>query len=68
MKIYDIILDGDCGVSAIDYAMGIDFSEIEEVEYNSPSTDYRYTSTVDGIDIYYNFVGDYYMFANEERK
>ena len=32
MKVYDIILYGNSGISAIDYAKGIDFSEIEEIE------------------------------------
>ena len=67
MKIYDIILEGDCDIYPLDYAMGIDFSEIEEIECSSPSINYKWVATVEDIDIYYNIVGDYYMFANNER-
>lgn len=67
MKVYDIILYGNSGISAIDYAKGIDFSEIEEIECSFPYINYKWVATVADIDIYYNVVADYYMFANTER-
>ena len=63
MKTFDAILQGSEAneENAIDYARGMDFSECEIEEYNTK--DKTYIDTVNGIDIYYQYVADYYFFA-----
>lgn len=53
---YDNLLD-----QANDFHRGYDFSEDEVVEQNI--THAQYVQTYQGIDMYYDYAGDYYFFA-----
>jgi len=64
MKTYDLILQGHDATEdhAIALAMcGASLSESELTEQNI--TYKRYITTVNGIDIWYDFGADYYFFA-----
>jgi hypothetical protein len=61
---YDCILqDNPIENDALDYARGIDWSEIECRE--SSIAYGRYVDTVNGIEVYYDFGADYYFFCPE---
>lgn len=68
MKTYSHILQGSDATleNAIGHAQGLDWSEIELSEGVERSTDISYQETVNGIDIYYNVVANYYLFAQPE--
>lgn len=56
---YDTLLDFAC-----DFHRGYDFSEDEVVEQNI--TYAQYVQTYQGIDMYYDYAGDYYFFTISE--
>ena len=53
-----------CDAQAEDYARGMVWSEVDlqlqSIAYG------RFVSTVDGVDIYYDFGADYYFFCPDE--
>jgi len=65
---YDVILEGyqapDGDSSAIDYARGMDWNEIETSEQSIAYG--RYVDTVNGIDVYYDYGADYYFFTDTD--
>ena len=65
MKFYDHILQGHEATeqNAYDAARGLDWQAIETKEQSLPNL--RYIDTVNGVGIYYDFAGDYYVFTDE---
>lgn len=68
MIVFDHIVQGSDATeeNAIATAQGFDFSEIDTAENPAPSRNYNYIDTINGIEIYYDFCGDYYFFAPAE--
>lgn len=66
MQTYDLILQGDEATeeNAINTANGLDWQEIETTEQPKPRHS-RHVTSVNGIDIYYDYGADYYFFADE---
>lgn len=65
MKTYDFILEGSEATleNAIKSAQGLDWQEIEKTENNElPFLDYK--DTVNGIEIWYVYAGDFYLFSD----
>ena len=70
-NIYNFILQGHEATlkNAILHAKGQDWSSIELRKANSARGPHSYfEQTVNGIDIYYNVVADYYYFVEEEEE
>jgi len=67
MKVYSTILQGSEATedNAINFAKLYDFSEDEICENTALCSQFDYIDTIKGIDIYYNFAGDYYFFSKE---
>lgn len=63
MKTYDTILQNSEATeqNAIEFAQSYDFSEDEVSEFNTCNK--TYINTVNGVDIYYDYAGDYYFFV-----
>lgn len=67
MLIYNTILQGSEATeeNAINFALSFDFSECETEEYTN---DRMYIDTFNGIDVYYQYVANYYFFAPEPQE
>jgi hypothetical protein len=66
MLVYNVILDGSDDYiheDAADYARGMVWSECETTEQDIRYK--HYYETVNGVGVYYDFVGDYYFFTDE---
>jgi len=66
MKTYDFILQGSEATfkNAKNHARGQDWQSIEQTENNSlPYLEYK--DTINGIDIWYCYGADIYLFTNE---
>ena len=66
MLVYDVVLDGSLDYihdDAVDYARGMVWGECEASEQDIRYKDH--IETVDGVGVYYDFVGDYYFFTDE---
>lgn len=51
---------------AYDFALSFDFSEDETEEFNYSYFDCQFIDCINGIQIYYNKVADYYFFSSDE--
>ena len=68
MLLYDHILQGADATekNAIDHAKHLDWGEIEQTEnIDFSRKNYDYIDTYNGIDIWYGWRGDYYVFSDK---
>jgi len=65
MRTYNFILQGEDATqyNALSAISGLDWSEMEVQESNVPRINLDYVDTKEGIEIYYDFAGDYYLFS-----
>jgi len=68
MLAYSHILQGHEATeeNAINTALGLDWAEVEIEENGTPYGHYDYIDFINGVAIYYNFVGDYYFFSSDD--
>lgn len=64
-KTYDFILQGDEATESNAREHAQSFVWAESYQYDSEIKYHHYIDTVNGIDIYYDYIGDYYFFTDE---
>jgi len=63
MLVYDAILQENyTEQEAIEWAQGYDFSESEATDQRIAHS--RYIETVNGVEVFYDYAGDYYFFVD----
>ena len=65
MFIYDAILELSDDKEALDYALGMVWSECEGTEADSLLIHSNFVGTVQDIDVYYCYGADHYYFVSE---
>lgn len=63
MKTFNVILEGYTEEQAREYAMGLDWQEVETSEQDVKYK--NYVDTVNSVGIWYDFSADYYFFTDE---
>lgn len=68
MLSFDFILQGSDATekNALDAATHMDWAAVEVIHQPLKATHVHYIDTVKGVDVYYNWVADYYFFTPEE--